>query len=51
MYFYLDPVINVKTQGNVWLQEGDMLELQVLKNKMIHYIIYTNCILKQILII
>lgn len=27
---YLDPLTNVKTQGNVWIQEGEMLELQVL---------------------
>lgn len=26
----IDPIKNVKTQGNVWIQEGEMLNLQVM---------------------
>lgn len=26
----LGPVTNVNTQGNVWIQEGEMLSLQVI---------------------
>lgn len=35
IYIFLDPITNVKTKGNVWLQEGEMLELQVLNYKII----------------
>jgi hypothetical protein len=28
--FLLDPIKNVKIQGNVWIQEGEMLNLQVM---------------------
>lgn len=50
IYIFLDPVTNVKTQGNVWLQEGEMLELQVLHNELIHNVMCINCILKQMLL-
>lgn len=29
-YIYLDPITNVNTQGKVWIQEGEMLNLQVI---------------------
>lgn len=32
---YLDPIANFKTQGKVWIQEGEMLDLLVNKKKII----------------